>query len=357
DSSQEKPELAGANAGTESNLATPQELLHKQPEAISLYDSKWNNWALAIGLIPIPAILAIQTIYRSKFEPGIWVWLLAIFASDLFLLLYPIVSRTRSERTIFKFPGLGEVGISLLIAMPCVLLMAFLDSLVSNALHFWVGSDLSNPEEIDNMVSRDSEGNTTLVPMLAFVTWGAFCEEVYFRGFLMNALRQRCGVSLACLFSSLMFSIVHYPYGWGAVLSIFLWAILISLVYQWRKSILCVIAIHVLFNASWAMTNFFAAPPANTLILGVLCEPEGQCTVTSVIPNTPAERIGLREGDTIVGLDVYQIRDFDDLQAAIYWLEADKAIWIWIERNGKTEILSVTLERRAELAEEPQDSS
>jgi len=279
-------------------------------------------------------------------------------ASNWFLLLYPIVSRTRLERTIFRFPGLGEVGISLLIAMPCVLLMDVLDYVVANALYLWVGSDLTNPEEIDYLVSRDTEGNTTLLPMLAFVTWGALCEEVYFRGFLMNALRQRCGVSLACLFSSLMFAIVHYPYGWGAVLSIFLWAIVISSIYQWRKSILCVIAIHILNIAWWAFATFFAGPePVNTLILGVQCKPDGPCIVTSVLPNTPAERIGLKAGDKIVALDEYRIRHFDDLQSAIYWLEADKQILIWIERNGKTEIFSVTLQRRTELTEEPPDSS
>ncbi len=47
DSNQEKPKLTETNAEPESGPAKTQELMQQRPEAISLYNSKWSNWALA----------------------------------------------------------------------------------------------------------------------------------------------------------------------------------------------------------------------------------------------------------------------------------------------------------------------
>ncbi len=69
-------------------------------------------------------------------------------------------------------------------------------------------------------------------------------------------------------------------------------------------------------------------------------------TVASVSSGAPAERAGLRVGDTIVAVGGKTVDDPDDVAAAIQDRHPGETIQIEVRRGGSTETLSVVLAER-----------
>lgn len=64
-------------------------------------------------------------------------------------------------------------------------------------------------------------------------------------------------------------------------------------------------------------------------------------TVSEVLPNSAAERAGLRQGDVIVGVGRRFIEDFDDLANAILRTRRGERVSIQVERNGRDRTMRV----------------
>ncbi len=90
---------------------------------------------------------------------------------------------------------------------------------------------------------------TTLV--LAF-TLGPVVEEIFFRGFLYNALKTRVSYKLAAVFQATVFSALHF-YDLVNTLIILLWGIFFLVIYEKSKNLLAPIFVHGIKNAFWAV--------------------------------------------------------------------------------------------------------
>jgi membrane protease YdiL (CAAX protease family) len=77
---------------------------------------------------------------------------------------------------------------------------------------------------------------------------GPVAEELFFRGFLYTALRQRLGIGAAATISALVFAIGHID-ALGVVAASFVMGVAIALVYEYTRSLWVAIAIHVFNNA------------------------------------------------------------------------------------------------------------
>ena len=75
---------------------------------------------------------------------------------------------------------------------------------------------------------------------------------------------------------------------------------------------------------------------------------EGGARVTDVIPDTPAEEIGLEEGDVIVSVDGRSVYGPQGLGERIRSHEPGETVDVEIERNGKLRTLEVELANRSE---------
>ncbi|HWS55688.1 MAG TPA: CPBP family intramembrane glutamic endopeptidase [Pyrinomonadaceae bacterium] len=83
-------------------------------------------------------------------------------------------------------------------------------------------------------------------------------EEILFRGFLLNALRERAGFWTANLLTALLFVLVHWPHwlwagGWRPSLvavsaSILILALFLGLVLRWTNSLWPCVLVHVFNN-------------------------------------------------------------------------------------------------------------
>ncbi|MFM2394195.1 MAG: hypothetical protein RLZZ546_2177 [Bacteroidota bacterium] len=79
------------------------------------------------------------------------------------------------------------------------------------------------------------------------------CEEIIFRGFLINYIKELMGGSpysnyMALIIPSVIFSISHIYQGWLAVIKIFFLSLLFGAIFILSKSLLIVIIIHVLVD-------------------------------------------------------------------------------------------------------------
>lgn len=85
---------------------------------------------------------------------------------------------------------------------------------------------------------------------LAVIVVAPVFEEIFFRGFLYRALRNRLRVWSAALIDGAFFGVLHFQ-GFGAIEIlpvIALFGVLTCVVYEWTETIFATIAIHAVFN-------------------------------------------------------------------------------------------------------------
>lgn len=81
--------------------------------------------------------------------------------------------------------------------------------------------------------------------------------------------------------------------------------------------------------------------------LGIMPDPDvGEVRVDKVIPESPAERAGLKSGDVIVRIDDQRVQSRRDLYQAIRWRGAGSAVSLSVLREGNLHKLSAVLSER-----------
>lgn len=102
---------------------------------------------------------------------------------------------------------------------------------------------------------------------------------------------------------------------------------------------------------SWGFGDEEAPAPARKAMLGVMTNPQkskGGAYVEQVTPNSPAEKLGLKEGDLITKVDHEPVNDARELIEAVRRHEPGEKIAITYQRDGKTRNGDVALDKMAE---------
>jgi S1-C subfamily serine protease len=81
--------------------------------------------------------------------------------------------------------------------------------------------------------------------------------------------------------------------------------------------------------------------------------PEGGAAVDTVVPNGPAAKAGLREGDTIVEINDQPVNDPDDVSSVVNSRRPGDEVRVVVERGGERRTLTVTLGEQPEQASNP----
>lgn len=149
--------------------------------------------------------------------------------------------------------GIGQkitVGVVLKSLIITLLLFASFSSFIDPLIQHWFGEyDLSSVEDI--------EGNFVGYVVLMLVVWifAAFGEEFLFRGYYMKALAELLGNNnkawiLSAFITSLYFGVSHVYQGLSGVISVFLWSITISLIFNKnRNNLLLLVLIHGFYDS------------------------------------------------------------------------------------------------------------
>jgi tetratricopeptide (TPR) repeat protein len=130
-------------------------------------------------------------------------------------------------------------------------------SILIHLIVYMIGflSDTSFEDEIIRKYNwAYSAPNSLLVIALLIFSFLVFpvVEELFFRGFVYNALKRRVPVIVAAVIQAFIFSLFH---GYGVVgsVAIFTVGIALTCVYEMRKNLLAPIFIHVFTNAAWSI--------------------------------------------------------------------------------------------------------
>lgn len=116
-----------------------------------------------------------------------------------------------------------------------------------NALVYWAGGE----EILDRNVVFDVLQQTTWKPLLLLIIFftvvcAPFFEELFFRGFLYNALRRRLGFGAAAVLSAALFSVIHQVN--ANLLPLFVLGLLFAWLYERTGRLVAPMAFHAVFN-------------------------------------------------------------------------------------------------------------
>jgi membrane protease YdiL (CAAX protease family) len=186
------------------------------------------------------------------------------------------------------------------------------------------------------------------IEWLAFIALAVavapLAEEVFHRGMLYNALRQRIHPILAAPLQAIVFGFLH-PFDLASRAFVVTGGLALALVYEWRKTLLAPILLHVAINAvgmtyiTWAIAADAAAPR-----LGVRGEAhKGGCLVTEVAPGSTAATANLQVGDVITAVDGEPVADILRLSQVIRRKRVGDTVSVEFIRGGKAQRVDAVL--------------
>lgn len=312
----------------------------------SLQESSWSNTALMLGLC-IPLTQWIFAVASPGFPPVVpWI-VFSIVA--LLMLLYPLYTRRRAAGSRIQFPELKQVfheaGVAIPVVIGCLLLNWMLIAAFS-----WLWPDATLAPQRYERLSRSPINAFVLCVAVYSVTYTPIAEEVFYRGFLINAFRAKMPVSMAIVLQAIIFGTAH-GYGIGATVAVILLGVILGLVYHWRNTILTPIFVHAGFNAAGFATILASMiASGQTATLGVIPNPDAaQCEIASVVPDSPADISGLSTGDIILQINEKAIRDTQDLFEHVQQYQPEETVTVVFSRHGERLEARVTLQQRDQI--------
>ena len=161
-----------------------------------------------------------------------------------------LAARGKNLITYFNLKWKEPYYMIVIAPMGVVFTLMFTWILQLNGYEAWilkVFGDDANPQEI---VQTYQETNQVLIRvMIAFmvIVIAPIVEEIVFRGYIYPVTKQFTGRFFAMLMTSFLFGIVHFNI--AAVIPLIFLAFLLTIAYEFTKSIWAPISIHALFNA------------------------------------------------------------------------------------------------------------
>ena len=144
----------------------------------------------------------------------------------------------------------------LLLAVGVTLILLPLRGLVGLVIQQWFGGGLEAMQSrLDLLLGSELSWSHFFVTLLGAGLFAPVAEELFFRGFLYTALRQRFGIVAAAMISSLGFAVGHID-ALGVVAASFIMGLALALAYEYTRSLWTAIAIHV-FNNSLAVAMVY----------------------------------------------------------------------------------------------------
>jgi membrane protease YdiL (CAAX protease family) len=143
--------------------------------------------------------------------------------------------------------GLRPVSTSwILIATVATLIAIPIAGLVTILAYFALGQPLENPQ-LDFLLPEGLTAFDALAMLFLAGFAAPFGEELLFRGILYSMFRERWGIWIGVLVSSLLFGLIHGNLAVG--LTGFLLGILTAIVYEYSNSLWTAVLVHALNNS------------------------------------------------------------------------------------------------------------
>jgi membrane-associated protease RseP (regulator of RpoE activity) len=184
---------------------------------------------------------------------------------------------------------------------------------------------------------------TNLWLVLSF-TLAPVAEEVFFRGFLQNALGRRMRFGLALAIQVSLFTLIHDYHSLGLAAVAYIGFVL-TLLYRWRGTLLTPILTHAGINLFFSLAivatslAFSSAP-----VIGISTSGEpNSVVVKEVLPGSGAEAAGIQTGDRITHVDNKPVRSLHELKAVLIPFRPGDWVVLTVKRDGDILYTSVEL--------------
>lgn len=225
---------------------TPVPPLYAENRFPTLWDKIFTAWFMLIFAVGLALNLPLNEadLALSKEPVPVQTLLLSMLAQTAFyipmVIRYALLpKRERKPIGILSASGWVILTVFAVLCVSSVMAQLHLDKLIV---------DLTGCPEQQDVVQEMMDGNASqkLILALAAVVMAPIGEEVCFRGFIYNILRQRAGVWSAALATGLLFGAVHASLVQLVPLTIF--GIAQCLLYEKSKTLTLPMAVHALFN-------------------------------------------------------------------------------------------------------------
>lgn len=302
------------------------------------WDRPWTRRQIVFGVAPVAAwAVAVQTgVLRHAGTiavVGSWLGLYLWFA------LFPIVARRR-------LGAVAAVRGSWAIDLAC----AFLATVAMGLVVLLTGGG----DGAHDGASYGGYGGGPAWTLALFgvgaVLVGPWCEEVFFRGFLLHALRRHAHASVAWLAQAFLFAAVH-PYSAPTLVGVGAVGLVLAAVARIRPTLRAAWLAHGAFNAlAFAFVVAAALRLAASGFLGVALELEHRADaqvarVVRVVDGGPAEGAGIAVGDVIVSIDG-EPPGRDGFTTFLATHGPGTPVAVQLVRDGETLVRAVTLAER-----------
>jgi membrane protease YdiL (CAAX protease family) len=275
-------------------------------------------------------------------------WPISILLEMAFFLAYPIwVIFRRVARPTPFFPRIRKVAKESVIAIPSTLIVLIVIALLNNFLSNIFGQTSLQPKVWENM-SKSSSLYVGFLLLAYGSTFGPIVEEIFFRGFLFNALVRRCTPLISACFQAFLFALVH-PYEAIPSVVVFFLGLILAGIYKWRKTLLAPIFVHAMYNfVGLVFMAGVIVNNANAPVLGVhgtTCSEGVQ--IDQVQTGSAADDLGIRPGDVIQSYNGLPVTDFEQLVNLVRKGQVGEKVRIQVLRDGTVTEMEATLRRRS----------
>ena len=311
---------------------------------------RWRWSDVLIGLAPLAAVRVAGALIDPVLLSAAprWLWLPIAGISYCWVLLYTLWIVRRRHGGWPQLPRPRAIFVESRLALAAAALVMVAQIAFFSFLTYFYGDRAMPATPLEPILRSpnwfESVGLVVLILLVIPVA-----EEVFFRGMLYNALRQRLRVAVAAPLQAVVFAALHL-YGLTGMAVVALIGVALALVYEWRKTLLTPVVMHVLINVlAMAGTALSIAADAAAPRLGVRGEAhQGGCLVMEVVPGSAADTTGLRVGDVITSLDGDPVADMRRLTEAVRSKWVGQQVVVEFLREGKAERVDVVLQRLQE---------
>jgi membrane protease YdiL (CAAX protease family) len=300
-----------------------------------------------IGIAPavLPRASTVLIEAQSLSAVPRWLWLPLSILAQGWMLAYPLWVMRRRNVELPRLPRPRTIFVEALIALLAAMASMVVVVLVTQLLIYVFGEKATPTMPLEPIARSPNQvervGFLTLVFLVAPVV-----EELFFRGMLYNALRQRLHLVLAVPLQAIVFGLSH-PFGLADMTGVALLGVAFALVYEWRQTLLTPILMHFLVNVLGmaVMASGIADPPR----LGVAGETHADgCLLTAVMPGSAAETAGLRVGDVVISLNGESVADMRSLTQAVRRKQVGQEVVVEFIREGKAQRVTAVLTKLRE---------
>lgn len=160
---------------------------------------------------------------------------LVLLVSYVLVILTVVIVFAFLRKRLEAYTGMSYVNVMSLIAAA---LLGVVLNLVANSI---IPAELTQVEEINAM-------------LILCVVLGPFVEELMFRGVLLKMFASSCGIILASIVTSVLFSVMHT--GMTQMFYTFVLGLVLCLVRVSSTSLWTSVSLHLAFNITGALTAF-----------------------------------------------------------------------------------------------------